>query len=249
MSDPTVPEPTGYRATSAELRRIADALDTLPAGDKPPYMLLDLIPAEKSDKAVDAIALAVGGKPGKTERFADGWKRGLYVSARTGRGYTSIHATVPGPPDERDAELERLRAEVAELRTKAAAAPRGWHVKGCLGAYGMPCRCPLDGGQVDLTGTPVEVYACCGRAGADAPHATFCERYVPEVAGLKAAAAPAPEPAAQHYEVKTWRGGPGNCGAECACGARFDGCDSMFEAAEEMAQHIGAEPASQTPAS
>lgn len=48
----------------------------------------------------------------------------------------------PGELDEREAELERLRAEVAELR---AAQTSTKHLKGCLGAFGRPCTCDTSG--------------------------------------------------------------------------------------------------------
>jgi hypothetical protein len=65
-------------------------------------------------------------KRGETERIGDSW---YHIARGYPRGVdVSIQAKVSGPPDERDAELERLRAEVAAYRattasTKPDAAP------------------------------------------------------------------------------------------------------------------------------
>jgi len=117
MPDQTVPtdtgELTGYAVTAAELRRIADALDTLPPGDEslPGQLYLFLQDAD----AVDAILFAVNGTRGETKLASDGWAHSAWV----GRDRLTIHvrAKVPAPPDERDVELERLRAEIATLRS------------------------------------------------------------------------------------------------------------------------------------
>ena len=112
------PEPKGYAVTAAELRRLADALDTLPPGDKPLYTHISILPGASTVEVLDPIAVAVTGKPGEAGRHGDGW---LY-RANTHFGdefYVAIQATVPGPPDPpdpKDVELARLRAEVAELR-------------------------------------------------------------------------------------------------------------------------------------
>lgn len=117
VTDQSLPNPAGYAAVATELRRVADALDALPPPpvQKPPYVVLSILPADKTVEAVDEIALAVLGKRGTTTRDPDGWRHKA-ESFAFGMVYVSTHAIVPGPPDERDAELERLRAEVAELR-------------------------------------------------------------------------------------------------------------------------------------
>lgn len=119
---PTTPadrEPNGYAVTAAELRRIADALDTLTTPVKPVSVQLAILP-EKTEAAVDAVAVAVLGKPGKGERNGRDW---YHVRRTDPNGYApvsvSVLAVVPGPPDERDAELAELRAENERLRAVA----------------------------------------------------------------------------------------------------------------------------------
>jgi hypothetical protein len=125
MLDPTVTttpdtgEPTGYAATAAELRRIADALETLPPVDEAPYVSLAILP-EHTAEAVDSVAQAVLGKPGKDERSDGGWRRIVHGGSLAANVWVSVHATVPGPPDPKDIELERLRAELAEARAATA---------------------------------------------------------------------------------------------------------------------------------
>jgi hypothetical protein len=115
--NPTVPELTGYQATAADLRRIADALDALPPRDESPYLSLSILPAIKTAEEVDAIGVAMLGKPGETRRSSDGWLHQVQGVPLSGRGYVTAHASVPGPPDERDVELEKLRARLAELES------------------------------------------------------------------------------------------------------------------------------------
>jgi hypothetical protein len=115
-TDPPERELKGYAVTTAELRRLADALDTLPPGDKPLYTHVSLLPGETTVEALDAIAVAVTGKPGESTPVGDGkWRRGATMT-RDYHFSVGVQGTVPGPPDERDAEIERLRAEVAKLK-------------------------------------------------------------------------------------------------------------------------------------
>jgi hypothetical protein len=114
VDDQTVPELTGYQATAADLRRIAVALDILPPRDKPPYLSVSILPAIKTVEEVDAIGVAILGKTGETRKDSDGWRHKVQGTTRS-RGYVTVHALVPAPPDEREAELERLRARLAEL--------------------------------------------------------------------------------------------------------------------------------------
>lgn len=119
VTDPSDERPTnGYAVAAAELRRIADALDTLPPVDKPPYMQLSILPSNTVE-AVDAIALAVLGKRGEGEPAQEGKWRHKAEGNMPFIGYISIHAIVPGPPDPREAELAQLRAEVERLRGQA----------------------------------------------------------------------------------------------------------------------------------
>lgn len=111
----TVPELTGYQAAAAELRRIADALDTLPPRERPPYLSLSILPRVKTVEEVDMLGVAIGGKPGKTQKDSDGWRHKAESCSSGSDLYVSIHALIPGPPDPRDDELASLRARVAEL--------------------------------------------------------------------------------------------------------------------------------------
>ena len=122
MNDnPATREPTGYAVTSAELRRIADALDTLPPVDEPLAGQIYLFPRDGGADAVDAILFAIDGTRGKTELANDGWAHSAWV---TRNGLTvHVRAKVPAPPDERDAEIERLRAALAESIVRAMPVP------------------------------------------------------------------------------------------------------------------------------
>ncbi len=124
MTKTNVPELTGYQAVAAELRRIAGALDALPPAAEQPYITLQLLPGnalahEGNAAAVDVLAHAVFGEPGKTRKDAGQWRH--LVERTVGGIHVQIHARVPDPADERDVELERLRAEVAELRARVSA--------------------------------------------------------------------------------------------------------------------------------
>lgn len=118
----TVPtgEPKGYAVTAAELRRIADALDALPPGDKPLSGQVYMFPDGGAD-AVDALVFAINGERGETKLASDGWVR--TASIHTEGLTVCVRANVPPPPDERDAEIERLRSELAEARVRAMPVP------------------------------------------------------------------------------------------------------------------------------
>lgn len=108
MSEP-VPEPTGYGATAAELRRIADALDALPTDLPQPHLVLSLLVGDDCHSEVDLVG----------ERVVD--RRGALQAGSPAIYYASRYATKSrftvqcSVRDNRDAELERLRAKVAEL--------------------------------------------------------------------------------------------------------------------------------------
>lgn len=48
----------------------------------------------------------------------------------------------------------------------------------------------------------------------------------------------AAEPEPEHRMVRGWKGEPGECGAECACGVTYDGFDSLGRASELLDGHI-----------
>jgi hypothetical protein len=112
-----VPELTGYQAAAADLRRIADALDSLPPRDESPYLSVSILPTNKTVEEVDMIGNAIFGKTGETSRGSDGWRHQVQGTLYGGRGYVAVYALVSGPPDERDVELAQLRARVAELES------------------------------------------------------------------------------------------------------------------------------------
>jgi len=98
-------EPSGYQLTAAELRRVADALDTLPPGDKPPYVSLSILP-ERTAEAVDAVAMAVLGKPGKAEKIGSDWFHLVRHHSLKTSVQVTVQTSIPRPPDKRDAEIE-----------------------------------------------------------------------------------------------------------------------------------------------
>jgi hypothetical protein len=108
-------KPATYDETVAELRRIADALETLgtlPPGEGNPWLSLSIL--LDTPEGVDAAALALLGKPATTSKNGDTWYRALNGSPMFGSGHLAVQTTVP-EPDERDIELTKLRARIAEL--------------------------------------------------------------------------------------------------------------------------------------
>lgn len=110
----SAPEPIGYQAVAAELRRIAAGLDTLPPTERKPFTQVHVLPVEKTAEAVDAIGLAVLGVPGVTEESGQGFRRRVKNGFEGVVRFTSF-VEVPNPANGRDVELEKLRAKVAEL--------------------------------------------------------------------------------------------------------------------------------------
>jgi hypothetical protein len=115
-----------YGAVVAELRRVADAIDAMPVGDlalpvvelKISTRLYERIPAVDAVKiaTVDAVAMAVLGRAAQTEATSQDW---MYHIAMEQRGPVNVKVwEIIADPKvrERESELERLRAEVAELR-------------------------------------------------------------------------------------------------------------------------------------
>lgn len=119
-------KPRSYAEVAAELHRIADVLADLPGC--PSYVSLGIQPGPRNgdndsvSASVDAVARAVLGKPGKTEQMSGGtWQRA--ADSWLGVMAVRIYDKVSGPPDERDAEIERLRSELAEARVRAMPVP------------------------------------------------------------------------------------------------------------------------------
>lgn len=113
MDDQTVPELTGYQQQAAELRRVAEVLASAAEGAKRPYFTLTIIVAEDAPHEVEALAERLLGKPGRVVRSGDSWFH--LAQDYTAERALAVQSKVAGPPDERDAELDQLRARVAEL--------------------------------------------------------------------------------------------------------------------------------------
>jgi hypothetical protein len=76
---------------------------------------MSILPRVKTAEEVDALGMAILGKPGATRKDNDGWRHKAESTTYSSNNYITIHALIPGPLDERDVELEKLRARVAEL--------------------------------------------------------------------------------------------------------------------------------------
>lgn len=135
VTQPSIHRPNGYEPVVAELRRIADALQTVPAGCEPFYVSLGIQPGVAGDfaaaAAVDTVALAVLGKKGETAEFGGRTLREAAGDFRPVR--VSIYQRLPEPRT----ELVQLRARVAEL--EAANARKDEQ------ATGDPGTCPTCG--------------------------------------------------------------------------------------------------------
>lgn len=117
---PTVPTSPADRTYADELRAIADDLDAL--GPDYPAMSSVTVYIQPPDSGaadqikshVDDVAVALLGKPGETREMSSG----VYHHTITGfRGSVQVSVFQRLPkPDAKDAEIERLRAEVAVER-------------------------------------------------------------------------------------------------------------------------------------
>lgn len=171
MTTVPTPEPEGYAVTAAELRRIADALDTLPPVDRPPYVQLSILP-EKTVSTVNAVALAVVGKRGEVERIGSEW----YLIARNRSTpktnvHLSVQATVPGPPDERDAKIERLKADLAEARAATETAKSFLGTEGAV-AEPKPDTLVVAQGRASVPDMPTHSFVRGGDDGCQWPGCT-----------------------------------------------------------------------------
>jgi hypothetical protein len=115
-----------YAEIAAELHRMADDVSTLAGDDlSKPWFNLSIQPHGDTDDeivtGVDTVAGALLGKPGKTYELSGGG--GYHHGASGDRGPINIgvyNAVSDPAARERDAEVERLRAELVELRAVAA---------------------------------------------------------------------------------------------------------------------------------
>jgi hypothetical protein len=108
MTDQTVPELTGYQATAAELRRIADAIEHLELGREVPYVNVSFMPSvyqappEQRIADVDAVAYALFGRDGQRETHKDGSQYHLIRVTRAGVNIT-VQEQISAPDDEPEA--------------------------------------------------------------------------------------------------------------------------------------------------
>jgi hypothetical protein len=114
-----------YAEIAAELHRMADDLNTLAGNDLPkPWLNLNIQPHGHTDEqiitAVDAVAGVLIGKPGRTMAMSDGDTYHHDAHGYRGPISVGVYNRVSNPATrERDAAVERLRAELAALRATA----------------------------------------------------------------------------------------------------------------------------------
>lgn len=139
----TPDQPDHFAEIAAELRRAADDIETLVGSGlpKPTHVALDIHPGgprldrddDQTARAVDALGRALLGKPGTAQKMYDDSYH--YGTESTQRGPIKVHvydsvSTAWAVKHEtaaslaaKEAELERLRAEVIALRAAAALQP------------------------------------------------------------------------------------------------------------------------------
>lgn len=119
------PEPKGYAVTAAELRRIADAIERLPGA--PSHVAVDFqtAPAKGTNEeiaaGVDAVAMAVIGRPGEDRDLSGGGSQrhvGDWTNQVGGQTLRVAVYQMYVRPDPKDAEIERLRSELAKLHAE-----------------------------------------------------------------------------------------------------------------------------------
>jgi hypothetical protein len=195
MTDPTVPSaaaPDHFAELAAALYRIADDIVTLTGSDlpKPGFVQLSIQPGVRgnddlSQRAVDAVTSAILGHPGQVAEMSNGtfhYNNGDYAEHVGPVGVRIYQRVSPefavkreaaARLAEREAELEKLRAEVAELRERVLFTRQ-------------------DGTQVDVTEEPVEdptgfVDGPCGDPdcpNASWPHLASSDLVAPDPTGL-----------------------------------------------------------------
>ena len=127
MTDPTV-QPDAWAAIAAELRRIADDAEKLIGTEPPGLVAFDIQPyaavshpptpkqRDATIQAVNEAANAFLGKDAKTQKMSDGKSFHHTTDGRRGRISMSIYQAIADPDiEDVQAELEKLRARVAEL--------------------------------------------------------------------------------------------------------------------------------------
>lgn len=112
-------------AIAADLRRVADMLDTVTAPMPDIYPGLSLQPADCDDdetiRVIDAIGQALSGRDGVSREMSDGYHHyGVYPMVGVVR--VSVFDSISSPAARKQAtELAALRAELAEAKAALAA--------------------------------------------------------------------------------------------------------------------------------
>lgn len=123
---PTTDKAEPYQVIADELRHIASDLEKLiGSGLSMPWFMIGIQPAtgrrghdQDVVAAVDAVAIALLGRPASGKRLSTSYMH--IIEGKRGPVEVNVYQSVSDPEErERDAELARLRAEVAELKTKA----------------------------------------------------------------------------------------------------------------------------------
>jgi hypothetical protein len=230
MTD-TVPELTGYQATAAELRRIADAIEKLPSPREQPYVTLSILPSrsgspdEQKVADVDAVAWAVLDCASAPEQIGDDWFQ-LSRGNRAGV-YFAVQAQLAKKPDPRDVELARLRARVAELEAFDA---HGFSREADDPTPASPARV-----QPHTGGFRSSILADGTRKGEPV-------QLIDELEELT------PASAVEHGKATVRKGGDRrSCGVTCLCGAAFTGFDTLAEAVVQFNRHIDTSAAHEPP--
>jgi hypothetical protein len=101
MTQPIIHQPNGYEKAVAELRRIADILEAMSPGFEPYHVGVDIMAGPSGDSsaiaAVDAVGMALLGRPGVTEGVAGGNVHHRLSGEWSDPVRIAIFQRVPGP--------------------------------------------------------------------------------------------------------------------------------------------------------
>jgi hypothetical protein len=142
MTDQTVAELTGYRATAAELRRIADAVEHLELNREVPYVTVSFLPSasdatpDERIADVNTVAQAVLGCDGKRDEHSSG----VWQTARGERAGVYVNVTERLGDSEPDTGLDYSRE--ADDPTPVSGARVAMHT-GAVADCGLVEEAPL----------------------------------------------------------------------------------------------------------